>query len=135
MNVATLLDLIAEREAAAGQTAAQLREQITTLTAQLAHIDNELADLTTTRTMLRTLAATEFAADDPTVASAPYQQILHVLRSTPSGMRAKDICLALGVDASPKHVEGARAKLKRMASRGILTEAPPGIFTLIPKQT
>jgi hypothetical protein len=42
MNVATLLDLIAEREAAAGQTAAQLREQITTLTAQLARLSGPL---------------------------------------------------------------------------------------------
>jgi hypothetical protein len=135
MNVATLLDLITEREAAAGQTAVQLREQITALTAQLAQIDNELADLATTRTTLRTLAAIEFTAEVPTVASAPYQQILQVLDTTPTGMRAKDICRALGVDASPKHVEGARAKLKRMVSRGILTEAPPGIFALSPKQT
>lgn len=135
MNVTTILDLITEREAAAGQTAALLREQITTLTAQLAQIDSELADLATTRTMLRTLAATEFTAEDPTVASAPYQQILQVLGAAPTGMRAKDICLALDVEPSPKHVEGARAKLKRMVSRGILTEDQPGIFTLNPKGT
>lgn len=67
MNVTTILDLITEREAAAGQTAALLREQITTLTAQLAQIDSELTDLATTGTMLRTLAATEFTAEDPTV--------------------------------------------------------------------
>jgi hypothetical protein len=44
-------------------------------------------------------------------------------------------CLAVGVDPAPKHVEGARARLKRMVSRGILTENEPGIFTLIPKWT
>jgi len=135
VNVATLLDLIAERETTAGQAAAQLREQITTLTAQLAQIDTELADLATTRITLRTLAAAEFTTDDPTVASAPYQQILHVLGTAPTGMRAKDICLALGVDASPKHVEGTRAKLKRMVTREILTDTEPGIFTLTPKRT
>ncbi|GIF23429.1 hypothetical protein BJ973_004041 [Actinoplanes tereljensis] len=50
-------------------------------------------------------------------------------------MRAKDVCLAVGVDPTPKHVEGARARLKRMVTRKILTEDEPGIFTLIPKRT
>jgi hypothetical protein len=40
-------------------------------------------------------------------------------------MRAKDVCLTVGVDPAPKHVEGARARLKRMVSRGILTENEP----------
>ena len=135
MNLPTLLDLIAEREATAGQAADRLREQITTLTSELARIDGELADLATTRTTLRTLAAAEFTADDPTIASAPYQQILAVLGTAPTGMRAKDICLALGVEPSPKHVEGTRAKLKRMVNRQILTEDEPGVFTLAPKRT
>ena len=50
-------------------------------------------------------------------------------------MRAKDICLAAGVDPAPKHVEGARAPLKRMVHRQILTENEPGIFSLAPKRT
>jgi len=37
-------------------------------------------------------------------------------------MRAKDICLARDIEPLPKHVEGARAKLKRLVSRKILTE-------------
>lgn len=135
MNLTTVLDLIAERETTARQTAEQLREQITTLTTELARIDTELADLATTRTTLRTLAAAEFTADDPTIASAPYQQILAVLGTAPTGMRAKDICLALGIEPSPKHVEGTRAKLKRMVNRQVLTEDEPGVFVLIPKQT
>ncbi|MEV0398373.1 hypothetical protein AB0I07_35465, partial [Polymorphospora rubra] len=72
---------------------------------------------------------------DPTIASAPYQQILTVLATTTTGMRAKDICIALGVEPLPKHVESARAKLKRMVNRKILTEAEPGIFTLTEKRT
>lgn len=123
------------REAATGQTAARLREQITTLTGELARVEGELADLVTTRATLRALAAAEFTADDPTIASAPYQQVLHVLGAAPTGMRAKDICLALGIEPSPKHVEGIRAKLKRMANRQVLTEDQPGVFTLIPKRT
>lgn len=135
MNLPTILDLIADRETAARQAADGLREQISTLTAELARIDGELADLATTRTTLRTLTAAEFTADDPTIASAPYQQILHVLGTAPTGMRAKGICLALGVEPAPKHVEATRAKLKRMVNRHVLTEHEPGVFTLTPKRT
>ncbi|WFE98593.1 hypothetical protein [Micromonospora sp. WMMD964] len=135
MNLPTVLDLIADRQTTARQHADQLREQISTLTAELARIDGELADLTTTRATLRTLTTTEFTADDPTIASGPYQQILHVLSTAPTGMRAKGICLALGVEPSPKNVEGTRAKLKRMVNHHVLTEDEPGIFTLAQKQT
>lgn len=135
MNLPTVLDLIADRETTARRDADRLREQITELTGELARIDSELADLATTRTTLRTLAAAEFTADDPTITSAPYQQILHILGTAPTGMRAKGICLALGVEPSPKHVEGTRAKLKRMVNRQVLTEDEPGIFTLAQKRT
>ncbi|MFC7532813.1 hypothetical protein [Actinoplanes sp. GCM10030250] len=135
MNITTLLDLIAHREATTSQTAAHLRQQITTLTAQLADADTELADLATTRTTLQTLTATEFTADDPTIASTPYQQILTTLRDAPDGMRAKDICLAVGVDPTPGHVESARSRLKRMVNRNILTENEPGVFALTEKRT
>jgi hypothetical protein len=135
MNLPTILDLITERETDARQAADRLHAQITALTAELAQTDSELAALATTRATLRTLAAAEFTADDPTIASAPYQQILEALTATPTGMRAKDICLTLGVEPSPKHVEGTRAKLKRMVNRQILTEDEPGVFTLAPKRT
>ncbi|SCE76333.1 hypothetical protein GA0070618_3963 [Micromonospora echinospora] len=135
MNLTVILDLITAREATADQAADRLREQITALTADLARIEGELADLKVTRTTLRILTAAEFTADDPTIASAPYQQILTVLDTTTTGMRAKDICLALGVDPIPKHVESARAKLKRMVKHHVLTENQPGVFTLTPKRT
>lgn len=47
-------------------------------------------------------------------------------------MRAKDVCLALGVGVAAKDTEGMRAKLKRLVARQILTEAEPGLFTLAP---
>jgi len=112
-----------------------VRQQITALTAEAARIDAELADLATTRHTLRALAAAEFTAEDPTVTSSAYQQILTVLGAATTGMRAKDICLALDIEPLPKHVEGARAKLKRLVSRNILTETQPGIFTLAQKRT
>jgi len=84
---------------------------------------------------LQALTADQFTAEDPTVASAAYQQILAALAAHPTGMRAKDICVAAGIEPSPKHVEGARAKLKRLVSREILTESEPGIFALAQKRT
>ena len=135
MHLDTILGLITDRETTARQAADHIRAQITALTNELARIDAELADLTTTRSTLRALAATEFTAEEPTVISSAYQQILAALAASTTGMRAKDICLALDIEPSPKHVEGARAKLKRMVNRNILTEEPPGIFTLAPKRT
>lgn len=135
MNLAAILDLIAAHEATTSQAADRLREQIATLTADLARADRDLADLVTTRTTLRALAAAEFTAEEPTIASAPYQQILAVLDTVTTGMRAKDVCLALGVEPLPKHVESARAKLKRMVKQHVLTETEPGVFTLIANRT
>lgn len=135
MHLDTILGLITERATTATATAARLREQISLLTTELARIDRELVDLATTRSMLQDLAATEFTADDPTIISSAYQQILAVLGSATAGMRAKDVCLALGIEPLPKHVEGARAKLKRLVTRELATEDKPGIFTLIQKRT
>ncbi len=135
MHLDTILGLITDREAAGHRSADQIRAQITTLTSELARIDAELADLATTRGTLRALVAAEFTADDPTVISSAYQQILAVLGASGTGMRAKDICLALDIEPLPKHVEGTRAKMKRRVSRNVLTENEPGIFTLAPKRT
>jgi hypothetical protein len=132
VNQDWILDLIITRETVATAQAEQLREQITTLTEQLTAIEAELADLATTRVTLLRLTS---AADDPppadaTVASTAYQQILAVFATTDSGLRAKDICRALGVGTTANHTESLRAKLKRLAARGVLTEAEPGLFTL-----
>jgi phosphate uptake regulator len=135
VHLDTILDRITERETTAAHTAERLREQITLLTTELTRIDRELADLATTRTTLQHLTTTEFTTDDPTVISSAYQQILAVLGAATTGMRAKDICLALDIEPLPKHVEGARAKLKRLVSRNILTETQPGIFALAQKRT
>ncbi|MDI6106093.1 hypothetical protein QLQ12_46820 [Actinoplanes sp. NEAU-A12] len=135
MHLDTLLGLISERETTATATAGRLREQISLLTTELTRIDRELADLATTRGMLRNLAATEFTADDPTVISSAYQQILAVLGTSTTGMRAKDVCLALDIEPLHKNVEGTRAKLKRLVNRNLVTESETGIFTLAPKRT
>ncbi|MET9734103.1 hypothetical protein ABZZ79_26675 [Streptomyces sp. NPDC006458] len=63
-----------------------------------------------------------------------YRQILALFEDGEHGIRAQDFCEALGIGTEDRHVEGARAKLKRLVSRGILTEPEPepepGPFTM-----
>jgi hypothetical protein len=135
VHLDTILGLLDDREATGRRTADPIRTQIATLTSELDHINAELAALATTRSTLRALAATEFTADDPTVISSAYQQILSVLGTSATGMRAKDICRALDIEPLHKNVEGTRAKLKRLVNRKLVTESETGIFTLAPKRT
>jgi hypothetical protein len=130
MNTTTILDLIAARQNTAAQTAAGLREQITTLTAELARIENELADLEITRKTLHSLSAEQLTSPDPTIVSEPYQRILAVFRDATGPLRAKDVCLALGLGTAPKDTESLRARLKRLVGREVLTETKPGLFSL-----
>jgi hypothetical protein len=124
--------LIAERESAASATAQALREQIAMLADELARADTELADLATTRKTLTVLTGEPEATlpTDTTVASVAYQQILAAFTTTTTGMRAKDVCLALGLGTAPKDTEGLRAKLKRLVLRQVLIETEPGLFAL-----
>ncbi|GLY07773.1 hypothetical protein [Actinoplanes sp. NBRC 101535] len=73
-------------------------------------------------------------AAEPAVISEPYQQILAVFTPGHGALRAKDVCLALGIGTEPKDTEGIRANLKRLANRHILTEAQPGLSTLTEKR-
>ncbi|RLK09550.1 hypothetical protein DER29_6056 [Micromonospora sp. M71_S20] len=127
-----LLDLLTERETAAGITAERLREQIATLTDQLTMAETELAELAITRKTLLSLTdhADPAAPADATVASPAYQQILAVFHAATAPMRAKDICHALGAGTTTKDTENLRAKLKRLVARQILTEPEAGLFTL-----
>ncbi|GLZ01762.1 hypothetical protein [Actinoplanes sp. NBRC 103695] len=130
MNTSTVLDLIAGREAAASAARDQLREQQAKLAAEVAAIDAELADLATTRQTLTKILADEVTASEPVVISESYQRILAVFTPERGALRAKDVCLALGIGTEPKDTEGIRAKLKRLVNRHILTESQPGLFTL-----
>ena len=68
---------------------------------------------------------------DTTPGNPTYQQILAVFAAG-QPLRAKDICRALGVGVTANHTESLRAKLKRLVTRGVLTENTPGLFTLAP---
>ncbi|MFE6052515.1 hypothetical protein ACFQ6N_17315 [Kitasatospora sp. NPDC056446] len=59
-----------------------------------------------------------------------YREIQAAIEKATDGLRAEDVCQALGLGAEPRHAEGARAKLKRRVTRGILTEPEPGLFAL-----
>jgi len=135
MNTTTILDLIAARETAASAARDELREQMTKLAAEAAAIESELADLATTRQTLTKMLEHEVTASEPAIISEPYQQILAVFTPDRGALRAKDVCLYLGIGTEPKQTEGIRAKLKRLVNRQILTETQPGLFTLTPERT
>ena len=131
MDTQPIRDLIADREAAATAAAEALREQIATLTDQLTRAEDELADLAITRKTLLTLTGEpDTPTPDATLTRVAYQQILAVFTTATNAMRAKDVCLALGLGVTPKDTEGLRAKLKRLVARHILVEAEPGLFAL-----
>jgi hypothetical protein len=135
LNTATILDLITARQATATAAREQLREQMSKLASELAAIDGELSDLATTRQTLTKILQSEVTSTDPAIISEPYQQILAAFTPDGPGLRAKDVCLALGIGTEPKDTEGIRAKLKRLVNRQILTETQPGLFTLTPKRS
>jgi hypothetical protein len=134
VNPAPILEVITAREAVAGVAADQLREQISTLAEQLSALETERAELATTRTTLLRLTG-QPGGDGPGADTTPgnptYQQILAVFAAG-QPLRAKDICRALGVGVTANHTESLRAKLKRLVTRGVLTENTPGLFTLAP---
>jgi hypothetical protein len=86
-----------------------------------------------TRKTLLSLASepvTEPAKPPPVLPGHPaYQQILTVFADAGRPMRARDLCQALDLPIVPKNTENIRSKLKRLASRGILVETEPGLFT------
>lgn len=65
---------------------------------------------------------------DASVLPQTYQDVLEVLVDAGGAMRAGKIVTALGSPAEAAKVEGLRAKLKRMAERGWLSEDGPGLF-------
>ncbi|MGW1540755.1 hypothetical protein ACWCPM_11015 [Streptomyces sp. NPDC002309] len=58
-----------------------------------------------------------------------YPRILAVFNDTTGPLRARDICQALDFELLPKHVERTRARMKRLVTIGILTEAEPDTFS------
>jgi hypothetical protein len=130
-----LLDKIEAREQALAREAEQARTMMDDLAARVRELDEAIDHLQITRKTLLSLAGEpgtgpEPAEPPPALPGHPlYQQILAVFADTARPMRARDLCQALDLPIVPKNTENIRSKLKRLASRGILVETEPGLFT------
>ncbi|TPQ21195.1 hypothetical protein [Streptomyces sporangiiformans] len=124
-----LLDRIEARQAAAREEIGRLREQITQLTGRLSAAERSLERLEITRETLLDLAE-ETDTGGPAPLPSAYRQILALFEQGEDGLHAKDVCQALGLGTEPRHTENTRAKLKRLVSRGMLTESEPGKWSV-----
>ena len=132
-----LLDRIDAREQALACEAGDVQARIGELTARLGELGQAISDLQVTRKTLLALAgeddaqpAAEPAEPPPDLPDHPaYQQILTAFADLRRPLRARDLCVALDLPILPKNTESIRSKLKRLASRGILIETEPGLFT------
>ncbi|MFD4413540.1 hypothetical protein ACFVXW_22450 [Streptomyces sp. NPDC058251] len=112
-----------------------LRTQIDALQTQLREAELRLEHLAITRTTITGLAdripaQTVAPAGSLELPEHPdYPRILAVFNDTTGPLRARDICQALDFELLPKHVERTRARMKRLVTIGILTEAEPGTFS------
>lgn len=130
-QISAVMAWIEAREHELGEQAGSLRSRIEELTARLGELDAENEDLRITRKTLLALPAPPPAEDTPRldVPDHPaYRQILAALTVASRPMRARDLCEALDPPILPKNIEGIRCKLKRLVTRGILTEPEPGLF-------
>jgi hypothetical protein len=109
----------------------QLTEQIGELAARLREAQAEREALATTVKTVHAMAADLDLKRTPTAAlpdGAAYRQIMDVFEHERRPLRARELCLALDLPVMPKHVEGTRAKLKRLVGLGFLDETEPGLF-------
>lgn len=67
---------------------------------------------------------------DASVLPQAYRDVLEVLVDAGRPLRAKQLVVLLGLPAEAAKVEGLRSKLKRLVSRGWLTEDSPGMFAV-----
>jgi hypothetical protein len=132
-----LLDKIDAREQALAREAGQAQAQVEELTARLRELNEAISDPQVTRKALISLAGhddaqppAEPAGPPPAVPDHPAcQQILDAFADLRRPLRARDLCQALDLPIVARNTENIRSKLKRLASRGILTETEPGLFT------
>ncbi|TJZ97948.1 hypothetical protein [Actinacidiphila oryziradicis] len=126
------LEKITEREQAVAAEADRTRTEMEQLTGRLGELEGELADLATARKVVLALEQVEDGTTlSPNMPDNPaYQHILAALGDAGTPRRARDLCRALDLGIEPKHIEGMRAKLKRLVGHGLVTETEPGLFTL-----
>ncbi|WP_151775822.1 hypothetical protein [Streptomyces abyssomicinicus] len=155
--MASWLEKLERREAAAREQIAELRDRIEELSGCLAEQETTLSRLEITRETMSELLddgdddgpATGPESGGPagspvgvrlipdwspelevTVLPRVYQDIVEVLGDAVHPLRAHQLCSVLGLPTDKSKVEGFRSKLKRMVERGWLTEAEPGLFAV-----
>lgn len=127
-----LLDRIDAREHSLTCQIKQTQAEIDTLAARMSELSEAIEHLRISRKTLISLADEDPAPAEPppTVPDHPaYQQILAAFDEAGGSLRARDLALAMGLPLSQNNIQNVRAKLKRLASRGILIETEPGLFT------
>jgi hypothetical protein len=67
---------------------------------------------------------------DVSVLPRAYRDVLEVLVDAGRPLRAKQLVVLLGLPAEAAKVEGLRSKLKRLVTRGWITEDSPGMFAV-----
>ena len=67
---------------------------------------------------------------DASVLPQGYRDVLEVLVDAGRPLRARQLVVLLGLPAEAAKVEGLRSKLKRLVTRGWLTEDSPGMFAV-----
>jgi len=67
---------------------------------------------------------------DASVLPQAYRDVLEVLVDAGRPLRAKQLVVLLGLPPEAAKVEGLRSKLKRLVTRGWLTEDAPGMFAV-----
>lgn len=130
-QIRAVLEYVEARERDLVEQAGQIRCRIEELTTRLGELGAECENLRITRKTLLAIPAPEPAGrpSGPDVPDHPaYQQILTVFANAEKPLRARDLCQALDLPIVPKNSEGIRSKLKRLVTRGILTEPEPGLF-------
>lgn len=127
-----LLDPIAAREHSLTRQIEQTQAEFDTLTARLGELSEQVEHLRISRKTLlsprrRRSRPGRAAADCPD--HPAYQQILTVFDEAGGSLRARDLAAAMDLPLSQNNIQNVRAKLKRLAGRGILVETEPGSFT------
>ncbi|WP_406346916.1 hypothetical protein [Streptomyces sp. NBC_00648] len=154
----SLLEELERREAAIRERVSELRLQVAELSDQLAAFEEMLSQVEVARMVVREVlddaAADEQAPrEEPgppetgspigvvtvppwepgmgvSVLSEGYRDVVGVLQAAGRPMRSKAVSVAIGWGEGASKVESVRAKLKRLARRGWLTEHSPGLFAL-----
>ncbi|HEY1699056.1 MAG TPA: hypothetical protein VGG75_04990 [Trebonia sp.] len=132
-----LLDRTGAREQALAREAGQVQARIEEFTTRLREASEAISDLRVTRKTLISLAgeddarpAAEPGETPPALPGHPAcQQILTAFAGLRRPLRARGLCVAPDLPILPENTESIRSKLKRLASRGILTGTEPGLLT------